>query len=101
MDFFKGPLSVRINGVWLYFQLKSRVELFVSWSDISTTWAEVIIRVKRGVYCLSVESDWLFGELSSRVVMIICSLFPLGESEKQNLFHLFYLISFAYYWNNE
>ena len=29
---------------------------------------------------LSVESDWLFGELSYRVV--ICSLFPLGESEE-------------------
>ena len=50
--FLKAPLVSVLTEFDFTFTVTSRVELFVSWSVISTTWAEVIIRVKRGVYCL-------------------------------------------------
>lgn len=60
MDYFCGPLSVRIHGVWLYYYLKSLVGLFVTWTDICTTCVEVSITIKKSCV-LSVEDNTLTG----------------------------------------
>ena len=60
MDYFCGPLSVRIHGVWLYYYLKYLVGLFVTWTDICTTCVEVSITIKKSCV-LSVEDNTLTG----------------------------------------